>query len=40
VGAVGFGVVAAHTSYAAGFACTAAVMLTVLVAAVRVRPGR
>jgi predicted MFS family arabinose efflux permease len=40
LGAVGFGVVAAHTSYAIGFACTAAVMLTVLVAAFSVRPGR
>jgi MFS family permease len=40
LGAVGFGVVAAHTSHAVGFACTAAVMLTVLVAAFRVRPDR
>lgn len=40
LGAVGFGVVAAHTSYAVGFACTAAVMLTVLVAAGTVHLGR
>jgi predicted MFS family arabinose efflux permease len=40
LGAVVFGVVAAHTSYTVGFACTAGVMLTVLVAAYRVRPGQ
>jgi predicted MFS family arabinose efflux permease len=40
LGGVGFGVLAAHTSYAVGFACTAAVMLSVLVAAFKVRLGR